>query len=61
MDLQAVIRVRFPDNNTLEATFHPSETIERLFDLLMKVLAQPELPYYLCKPAIFTISLYLTT
>ncbi|KAK1359425.1 UBX domain-containing protein [Heracleum sosnowskyi] len=44
---KAVIRVRFPDNNTLEATFHPSETIQRLFDLLMKVLAQPDLPYYL--------------
>lgn len=44
---KAVIRVRFPDNNTLEATFHPSETIQRLFDLLMKVLAQPDIPYYL--------------
>ncbi|KAL8097685.1 plant UBX domain-containing protein 1-like [Apium graveolens] len=44
---KAVIRVRFPDNNTLEATFHPSETIQRLFDLLMKVLARPELPFYL--------------
>ncbi|WOH05038.1 hypothetical protein DCAR_0624450 [Daucus carota subsp. sativus] len=44
---KAVIRVRFPDNNTLEATFHPSETVQRLFDLLMKVLARPEQPFYL--------------
>ncbi|OIT05958.1 plant ubx domain-containing protein 1 [Nicotiana attenuata] len=45
--LAAVIRVRFPDNYTLEATFHPSETIQSLLDLLMKVIAHPELPFYL--------------
>lgn len=44
---KAVIRVRFPDNHTLEATFHPSEQIQSIFDLLAKVLARPELPYYL--------------
>ncbi|XP_031384204.1 plant UBX domain-containing protein 1 isoform X2 [Punica granatum] len=44
---KAVIRVRFPDNNTLEATFHPSEKIQSLVDLLEKVVAQPELPFYL--------------
>ncbi|KAD3641103.1 hypothetical protein E3N88_30327 [Mikania micrantha] len=44
---KAVIRVRFPDNHTLEATFHPSETIQSLIDLLLKVLAQPDLPFYI--------------
>ncbi|OIW02998.1 hypothetical protein TanjilG_13635 [Lupinus angustifolius] len=44
---KAVIRVRFPDNHTLEATFHPSETIQSLIDLLTKVIAQPEQPYYI--------------
>ncbi|KEH15810.1 tether containing UBX domain for GLUT4-like protein, partial [Medicago truncatula] len=44
---KAVIRVRFPDNHTLEATFHPSETIQSLIDLLKKVIAQPEKPFYL--------------
>ncbi|KAK6913026.1 UBX domain [Dillenia turbinata] len=43
----ATIRVRFPDNITLEATFHPSETIQSLIDLLNKVIAQPELPFYI--------------
>ncbi|GFP84956.1 tether containing ubx domain for glut4 [Phtheirospermum japonicum] len=44
---KAVIRVRFPDNHTLEVTFHPSETIQSLVDLLKKVVAHPELPFYL--------------
>ncbi|KAK2969789.1 hypothetical protein RJ640_028069 [Escallonia rubra] len=44
---KAVIRVRFPDNNTLEATFHPSETMQSLVDLLKKVVARPELPFYI--------------
>ncbi|GAB4847932.1 Plant UBX domain-containing protein 1, variant 2 [Ancistrocladus abbreviatus] len=44
---KAVIRVRFPDNNTLEATFHPSESIQSLVDLLKKVVARPELPFYI--------------
>ncbi|MFS8032227.1 putative UBX domain, Ubiquitin-like domain superfamily [Helianthus anomalus] len=44
---KAVIRVRFPDNHTLEATFHPSETLQSLIDLLMKVLAQPDLPFHI--------------
>ncbi|CAJ2646536.1 unnamed protein product [Trifolium pratense] len=39
---KAVIRVRFPDNHTLEATFQPSDTIQNLIDLLNKVIAQPE-------------------
>lgn len=47
--VQAVIRVRFPDNYILEATFHPSETIKSLLDLLVKVIAHPELPFYICK------------
>lgn len=44
---KAVIRVRFPDNYTLEATFHPSEKIQSLIDLLTKVVAHPELPFYI--------------
>ncbi|KAK9108394.1 hypothetical protein Syun_024405 [Stephania yunnanensis] len=42
---KAVIRVRFPDNYTLEATFHPSETLQSLVDLLKKVIARPDLPF----------------
>ncbi|GAU17285.1 hypothetical protein TSUD_110020 [Trifolium subterraneum] len=33
---KAVIRVRFPDNHTLEATFQPSDTIQSLIHLLNK-------------------------
>ncbi|KAK7266886.1 hypothetical protein RIF29_19546 [Crotalaria pallida] len=44
---KAVIRVRFPDNHTLEVTFHPSETIRSLVDLLTKVIAKPEQPFYI--------------
>ncbi|XP_050234608.1 plant UBX domain-containing protein 1 [Mercurialis annua] len=44
---KAVIRVRFPDNHTLEVEFHPSEKIQNLFDLLMKAVARPEVPFYL--------------
>ncbi|XP_061374081.1 plant UBX domain-containing protein 1 [Gastrolobium bilobum] len=44
---KAVIRVRFPDNHTLEATFHPSETMQSLIDLMTKVIAQPEQPFYI--------------
>ncbi|XP_017613219.1 plant UBX domain-containing protein 1-like [Gossypium arboreum] len=44
---KAVIRVRFPDNHTLEVTFHPSETIQCLYDLIMRVISRPDLPFYL--------------
>ncbi|KAF5744152.1 tether containing UBX domain for GLUT4 [Tripterygium wilfordii] len=44
---EAVVRVRFPDNHTLEVTFHPSETIQSLVDLLKNVVTHPELPFYL--------------
>ncbi|XP_076946657.1 plant UBX domain-containing protein 1-like [Bidens hawaiensis] len=44
---KAVVRVRFPDNHTLEATFHPSETMQSLIDLLVKVVARPDLPFYI--------------
>ena len=44
--------MRFPDNFTLEATFHSSETIQTLFDLLTKVIARPDLPFYLCEDTI---------
>ncbi|KAL6135870.1 hypothetical protein ACLB2K_068095 [Fragaria x ananassa] len=43
----AVIRVRFPDNTTLEATIHPSETIQSLVDLLNRVVARPELSFHI--------------
>lgn len=46
--MQAVIRVCFPDGHTLETTFHPSETIQSLVDLLIKVVAQPDLQFHLC-------------
>ncbi|KAL5213980.1 hypothetical protein ABZP36_003132 [Zizania latifolia] len=44
---KAVMRVRFPDGYILEANFHPSETVHSLVDLLMKVIARPDLPFYL--------------
>uniref|UniRef100_A0ACD5V6N8 Uncharacterized protein n=1 Tax=Avena sativa TaxID=4498 RepID=A0ACD5V6N8_AVESA len=44
---KAVMRVRFPDGYILEAEFHPSETVHSLVDLLMKVIARPDLPFYL--------------
>ncbi|KAM7512554.1 hypothetical protein LguiB_011429 [Lonicera macranthoides] len=44
---KAVIRVRFPDNITLEVKFHPTETIQSLVDLIVKVIARPELPFYI--------------
>lgn len=44
---KAVIRVRFPDNYVLEAVFGPSETIQNLIDLLKKVIACPDLPFYI--------------
>ncbi|EOA25150.1 hypothetical protein CARUB_v10018460mg [Capsella rubella] len=44
---KAVIRVRFPDNHTLEAIFHPSEKIQCLIDLVRRVVAQPDTPFYL--------------
>ncbi|XP_048328821.2 plant UBX domain-containing protein 1 [Ziziphus jujuba] len=44
---KVTIRFRFPDNHTLEAIFHPSETIQRLVDLLQKVITRPDLPFYI--------------
>ncbi|KAM1239088.1 hypothetical protein ACFX13_045564 [Malus domestica] len=44
---KTVIRVRFPDNHTLETTFNPSETVQSLVDLVIKVVAQPDLPFYI--------------
>lgn len=61
--MQAVIRVRFPDNHTLEVNFHPSETMQSLVDFLRRVLSQPDLPFYLCNvhldftPWIFSMQL----
>ena len=53
------MRVRFPDGYVLEADFLPSERIHSLVDLLMKVLARPDLPFYLCKFC-FSILSYFT-
>ncbi|KAF3337952.1 tether containing UBX domain for GLUT4 [Carex littledalei] len=44
---KAVIRVRFPDSYILEAKFKPSEKIQDLVDLLLKVIARPDIPFYL--------------
>ncbi|CAM8980621.1 unnamed protein product [Rhodiola kirilowii] len=44
---KSTIKVRFPDNITLETTFNPSETCQSLMDLLSKAIAHPELPFYL--------------
>ncbi|XP_008812422.2 plant UBX domain-containing protein 1-like [Phoenix dactylifera] len=44
---KVVIRVCFPDNYILEVKFHPSEKIQSLMDLLMKVVTRPDLPFYL--------------
>ncbi|XP_042394824.1 plant UBX domain-containing protein 1-like [Zingiber officinale] len=44
---KAVIRVRFPDKYVLEAKFQPSETLQSLMDLLKKVVARPDLPFYI--------------
>ncbi|KAK4483200.1 hypothetical protein RD792_010380 [Penstemon davidsonii] len=44
---KAVIRVRFPDNYTLQVSFHPSETIQSLIDFLKRVIAHTDLPFYL--------------
>jgi hypothetical protein len=43
------MRVRFPDGYILEADFLPSERIHSLVELLMKVIARPDLPFYICK------------
>ncbi|XP_043704495.1 plant UBX domain-containing protein 1-like [Telopea speciosissima] len=44
---KAIIRVRFPDNCTLEVKFHSSEALQSLIDLLLKVVARPDLPFYI--------------
>ncbi|XP_020253374.1 plant UBX domain-containing protein 1 isoform X2 [Asparagus officinalis] len=44
---KAVIRVRFPDNYILEIKFNPSEKILSLMNLLGKVVARPDLPFYI--------------
>ncbi|GLJ44238.1 hypothetical protein SUGI_0924140 [Cryptomeria japonica] len=44
---KTVIRVQFPDNYIIEADFEPSESISTLMDFLRKVIAQPELPFYI--------------
>lgn len=56
--MQSVIRVRFPDDHTLEVIFHPSETIQSLVDLLVKVVARPELPFHICMVLGFYLFIY---
>ncbi|KAI9402848.1 hypothetical protein POPTR_001G337533v4 [Populus trichocarpa] len=46
---KVVIRVRFPDKDTLEVAFPSSEKIQSLLNLLKKVVARPELPFYILK------------
>eukprot|EP00252_Welwitschia_mirabilis_P003808 TRINITY_DN1386_c0_g1_i4.p1 TRINITY_DN1386_c0_g1~~TRINITY_DN1386_c0_g1_i4.p1 ORF type:complete len:219 (-),score=44.56 TRINITY_DN1386_c0_g1_i4:193-849(-) len=44
---KAVIRVIFPDNYVIETTFDTTETISVLMDLLKKVIARPDIPFYI--------------
>ncbi|BBN10011.1 tether containing UBX domain for GLUT4 [Marchantia polymorpha subsp. ruderalis] len=44
---KAVVRVQFPDNFVLEATFHPSDPISLLIDLLRKVVMLPNETFYI--------------
>ncbi|EPS59411.1 hypothetical protein M569_15397, partial [Genlisea aurea] len=44
---RVTMRVRFPDNHTVEASFHSSETIQSLVDLVSQVIARPEVPFHL--------------
>ncbi|KAL4193618.1 hypothetical protein AMTRI_Chr06g177660 [Amborella trichopoda] len=44
---KAIMRVHFPDNYILEAEFHSSDIISSLTDLLKKVIARPDLPFYI--------------
>lgn len=44
---KATIRVRFPDNYIFEAKFESSDKVQSLVDLLMKVVARPDLPFNL--------------
>ncbi|CAN4079147.1 unnamed protein product [Withania somnifera] len=46
-DYYRLLGTKKEDNYILEATFHPSETIQSLLDLLVKVIAHPELPFYI--------------
>ncbi|KAL3639654.1 Plant UBX domain-containing protein 1 [Castilleja foliolosa] len=46
-DARAVVRVHFPDNHTLEFTFHPWETIQTLVDVLNEVISRPDVPFHL--------------
>ncbi|KAL3690486.1 hypothetical protein R1sor_016795 [Riccia sorocarpa] len=43
---KAVVRVQFPDNYVLEATFQPTDPVELLVDLLRKVVVNPEEAFY---------------
>jgi tether containing UBX domain for GLUT4 len=45
--LQAIIRVQFPDNFVLEATFRSADSLSSLIELLQRVLVRPDLPFYL--------------
>ncbi|CAK9206522.1 unnamed protein product [Sphagnum jensenii] len=44
---KAIIRVQFPDNFVLEATFRSVDSLSLLIELLQRVLVRPDLPFYL--------------
>ncbi|KAF3783245.1 Plant UBX domain-containing protein 1 [Nymphaea thermarum] len=46
---KAVIRIRFPDGYIVEAKFHPTETVASLMEFVKKIIAQPDVPFYICE------------
>ncbi|CAN6448976.1 unnamed protein product [Victoria cruziana] len=44
---KSVIRIRFPDGYIVEAKFHPTETVENLMEFVKKIIAQPDIPFYI--------------
>jgi hypothetical protein len=45
---QTLIKVRFPNRVEVQATFHPLEKAQAVFDLIKSSLAHPDRPFYLC-------------
>ncbi|XP_031480536.1 plant UBX domain-containing protein 1 [Nymphaea colorata] len=44
---KAVIRIRFPDGYIVETKFHPTETVASLMEFVKKIIAQPDIPFYI--------------
>jgi tether containing UBX domain for GLUT4 len=44
---KAIMRVQFPDNFVLEATFRSADSLSSLIELLQRALVRPDLPFYL--------------